>query len=1201
MGAAESKQGISGTTTAVSEGSSKARLVFPQNTPPLQTTTVYTLKDAYYGKRLVSAFTYDPSQLELDNRQEFLPKAIKKLKTIRHPSVLRFIDCKATSAGFHLITERVVPLTEEYLEEITEDEILVGLYDIMVALHFLHSQCHMSHNNVQLSSIFVSNGRWVLGGMEFTGTVAESKETGLTSLLSQELVPPEHQSKPVNTNAQDVELPHAVDVWQYGKLVERLVQDGLLHFKPAALPLDRMLQDDPRRRPIGDAILESDLFLRNNTVSVVRYCRLKGLDKLQNAEWSLSIMPKLQMLSPSIMEKFVLPQLLTQEFFAAEGFDKVYRTLFTPQPPQPLISEEAYRAQVMPFMIKLWTYRQADIRMTVFRLFEVYLKAVVLGEGGSEVLGQIILPEILAGLQDADPKVYLASLSGLATAIPYALLVTTLSDADLTKQKFSVKTLYEQTLIPQIMAFWIAEDSTQEARIQLVEVVMGMWCSIYTLGLNNHAAVKDMSSTLTLTLVSVLKLSPIPERLELISKSFTKHCTNGAFCISGLLKFLPQFLLDEDLQVREAAATAISTVAHQTTTLVQPTDPTGEQQQSPTGVADPNGVNQDSDANSTVSTPSTSPSPSAIHISRIRQYCEKQQMLLPARRPIFSRSAFGGDRSISASSSVRGFNGLDIKGGASNADLLSSRRSSIVSQDSFMFSEQSSLKTPSLTRTGSFSVESTSRDASVVFPASESTTKLAAVQSAAPLPMEPTRIEPVQMVPVINSATQIDIEARDSQEDKVGTQANDELELLKALEAAKEEMKLRQIPVDTPASRRPSNSLRDSESKLSGLKMAATAFDWDNADDDEGDDWEADDRATLNNTSSHSPTSTSEQPPVEDEATRLKREQAQAEKQEQLRLKRDQKQQEMQAKRDARRQQMAEKQTKKTSSNGLKLAAVKATPTPTSAPAAPVVVAPTPSTPSSSSSTKPALSSSSSRSISQLPRESIDENDGWGDGDELDLGTLQDQAGTVVEDELFKDLEVTYKKPAYVGGGGPGAPGAGAGSIGVSGSTTSMSSSSNSSSITLSNSVGTVSTASKTVLSSPTLTFQSKTTTITTSTTPPSSTRSSATTYTTTKTTTATMTPFSLKTSSPGSPSLGSSPSSTPKRVASPLLRAASSDVANGGYTKSLDNKITSPPTSARAAPVAAESLKPAVSSSSLALQVDEGALEEDGWGDDWD
>ena len=99
------------------------------------------------------------------------------------------------------------------------------------------------------------------------------------------------------------------------------------------------------------------------------------------------------------MEKFVLPQLLTQEFFAAEGFDKLYRSLFTPQATQPLVSNEIYRSQVHPFMIKLWTYRQADIRMTIFRLFEVYLKAVVLGEGGSEVLGQIILPEVRSSCQ----------------------------------------------------------------------------------------------------------------------------------------------------------------------------------------------------------------------------------------------------------------------------------------------------------------------------------------------------------------------------------------------------------------------------------------------------------------------------------------------------------------------------------------------------------------------------------------------------------------------------------------------------------------------------------------------------------------------------------------------------------------------------------------------------------------------------------
>ncbi|GJJ73566.1 hypothetical protein EMPS_05924 [Entomortierella parvispora] len=1153
MGAAESKALANGAASA--ESSSKSKLTFPQGSTVLQTTPVYTLRDAFFGKRPVSAFTYDPAQFVVDNKQEFLPKAIKKLKTIRHPSVLRFIDCKTASAGVHLITERVIPLTVDYLEGIAEDEILLGLYDIMVALHFLHSQCHMSHNNVQLSSIFVSNGRWVLGGMEFTGTVAESKETGLTSILSKELVPPEHQNQGPSSINGDMDQPHAVDIWQYGKLVESLIQDGFLHIKPNAMPIDRMLDNDPRRRPSGDVVLESNLFTRNNAVSVVRYCRLKGLDKSQNAEWSRSILPKLHMLPSSIMEKFVLPQLLTQEFFAAEGFDKLYRTLFTPQPPQPLVSEELYRSQVHPFMIKLWTYRQADIRMTLFRLFEVYLKAVVMGEGGSEVLGQIVLPEILAGLQDADPKIFLASLSGLATAIPYALLVTTL-EPDLTKLKFSVKSLYEQTLIPQIMVFWISEDNHFEAKAQLIEVVLGMWCSIYTLGLQSHGAVKDISATLTLTLVSVLKLCPVQERVDLISKSFTKHCTNGLFCISGLLKFLPQFLLDEDAQVREAAAAAISTVAHLTIGLVAQQEPGTEQDHS---------ASQGQDAGSSSSsatTPISSPSTAhAAHVSRIRQYCEKQQTLLPARRPIFSRSTFASERSLST-------RGIDLKGhNQSSSDLLSSRRSSMVSQDSFMMSEQGSLKTPafttpSLTRTGSFTTDASGRD------------------TFATLELDAKKKAPVEMIPrergaetlsdmgsvsstveVSSGHTDAFLDEPDHESEEDANRAA-ELELLKALEAAKAEMKARQLPVETvPAARKPNASASvpvfgTSTTKSTSSIGSNAAFGWDSTNGDEGDDWEADDLTTLNTPSDQSPSAPLQ--PEEDEATRKQREKAQAEKQEQLRQKRDQKQQEMQAKREARRQQLAEKQLqrKASSADTKPFVAAKIAPVPSPTP--------TPSASSTSLSSRP----SSNKSVLQVPDDSSEEKDDWDMEADLDLGDLQKQAGPV-EEELFKDLEVSYKAPAYVGAG----PVTGSHTNGgLSGSTASISSSA-SSSATLSSSTTTPSKP----LSSPTLGFKSalKTSTF------------SKTTTSTTSTTTNTS-----STTVQGSLSGRSSPSSTPKRVASPLLRTASSSSSLNGLNKSTTIASLAPK------PVPAA---PAVIETIPSLAPQEITAEDDGWGDDWE
>ncbi|KAG0264315.1 Protein-associating with the carboxyl-terminal domain of ezrin [Mortierella polycephala] len=1142
MGAAESK--VHGNGAVGGEVSSKAKLAFVPGVDAVQSTPVYTLRDAFLGKRPVSVFLYDPAQFELDNHHEFLPKAIKKLKTIRHPSVLRFIDCKTSATGVHLITERVVPLTLEYLEDITEEEILVGLYDILVALHFLHSQCHVSHNNVQLGSIFVSNGQWVLGGMEFTGAVAESVEWGSISLLSKELVPPEHQGQQAEMTSCDMEVPHAIDIWQYGKLIETLIQDGLLHIKPNALELDRILNSDPRKRPSGDTILESDLFVRSNAVSIVRYCRLKGLDKVQNMEWSQPIMPKLHMLPPSIMEKFVLPQLLTQEFFAAEGFDKLYRTLFTPQPPQPLISEEVYSAQVLPFMIKLWTYRQADIRLTILRLFEVYLKAVVLGEGGSEILGQIILPEILAGLQDADPKIYLASLCGLATAVPYALLVTTLGDTDQSKQKFSVKSLYEQTLIPQIMAFWISEDSTQESKMQLIEVVMGMWCSIYTLGLQNHAAVKDMSATLTLTLVSVLKLSPIHERLDLISKSFTKHCTNALFCVSGLLKFLPQFLLDDDLQVREAAARAISTVAHQTPALVSIPELTPEQQKQQ--LTD----NSTDDPSSTAPTPIT-PSPSA-HVLRIRQYCEKQQTLLPPRRPIFSRSNFVSERSLS-SLSIRSMNGLDSTGkNHSTTDILSSRRSSMISQDSCMFSEQASLKTssmtPSLTRTGSFSTESTNKENLGSIVKMESQYESALDKASQP--------------PLLTTGSQKsndgDIKVDETSEEKDAENAA-ELELLKALEEAKAEMKMRQLQAESQGLGKPAIAAQTPGRKTNGMSQISTSFGWDDPNDaDDADNWDTDDMTSLDNHSKHSSSATLDQP-VEDEATRLKREQAQAEKQEQLRQKRDQKQQEMQAKREARRQQMAEKQLqKKASSSEQKLTSRSLSSGPAPLPSS---VAPTTAT------SKP----SSVRSMIQLPEGPIEEKDDWGLEADSDMGTFEKQAGTGSEEDLFKDLEVSYKAPDYVGSAA-GSMGGKDGKSGVSGSTTSMSSSM-SSSMTLSNSVATVSTA-KTP-HSPTATTSTATTTLI------------ATTTTTTNLS--------------GTFRQGLSPSQTPKRIASPLLETNNNDSLKNSLANSNGNTKSMAATSPTVASVTALEALETKTTPSLALQVDDAAIEEDGWGDDWD
>jgi len=113
----------------------------------------------------------------------------------------------------------------------------------------------------------------------------------------------------------------------------------------------------------------------------------------------------------------------------------------------------------------------------------------------------------------------------------------------------------------------------------------------------------------------------------------------------------------------------------------------------------------------------------------------------------------------------------------------------------------------------------------------------------------------------------------------------------------------------------------------------------------------------------------------------------------------------MQAKREARRQQLAEKQLqRKASSADVVPAVAKTSPIP--------MPASTSSTSSVSLSSRP----SSGKSVLQVPEDSSEEKDDWDMEADLDLGDLQKQAGPV-EEELFKDLEVSYKAPTYVGAG----------------------------------------------------------------------------------------------------------------------------------------------------------------------------------------
>lgn len=362
----------------------------------------------------------------------------QKMRTMKHPYILTFLDGVDLEDSLVLVTEQCIPL-EKWLKESQIEyeknnndkqpliqELLWGFRCILNALMFLHSNCSLSHGFLGLHSIFVCNsGDWKIGALDLACNLKNDDDISFARthchLLQKPYIPPERLQ-----SSWDATVPiGSADIYSLGQCMQKSFNLVDLEV-PVEFSkyLQKMISMEAKRRPTSSQLSKLPIFNSEHINLLISLGELSIKPPTESIEILGQVASQIQNIPKSVCIYKILPSVAKSLRMAINDFsnrDSRESCRLSVQQSMALMGELAlqekldevvFMNQCSNIIGQLWAMTDRAVRMALLKS----LKATILYIS-PEIVNKFIFDPMIAGFADSNAKMREDTLKNLVHVV----------------------------------------------------------------------------------------------------------------------------------------------------------------------------------------------------------------------------------------------------------------------------------------------------------------------------------------------------------------------------------------------------------------------------------------------------------------------------------------------------------------------------------------------------------------------------------------------------------------------------------------------------------------------------------------------------------------------------------------------------------------------------------------------------------------